>query len=715
MMPAVNDERRGLIEELWGNPWGRALLIAATVAVVSWAVRETAVVTYPVIAACGRVLLPLAIGFTIAYVLTPVVDLLQRWGINRVIGTGVLFTLFFGGGVLVTSMVLPAVVRQSVDLAERTFREQRFRDLDGDGRYDSGLEPRLLQVPSQPSMWYHDRNENGVVDSGENVMREGSAQMAVAPSLAGYAVTWLEKQQHRFVRRDGVDLGERQRALLAVYREQTQALHEVLDGGLQDANDGLPRQQWRTALLVDPAELPPLEVRWERAWPGVTPEQFEAAAATLPEAAQDKWRTVMGWYGRLLSRYRQRLLAGYDLLQGTGDMNSAAPVTGDADENEEMVEVLAEMARSTGDGRNEPALQLYAELQGLRPERLAELMRERLADGLSDGEEEAVEALLADLREAEEGEIAYASKMLQRLRRSGSESSGPVLRDIVARFHAQVTSGLQSISGGLAEGAAGLLTNVGALLGLALDIVLIPIYAFFLALAMPGIRRTGRRYLPAQGRERSMRILHDIERVVAAFFRGRLIVCLICAALVWIGFAMLGVPYAALFGLLIGLATAVPLAGLLFLIPACLLMLVEGGDGLALRITGVLAVYTVVQTLEMTVFTPTIMGREVELHPVTLIVALLLLGNLLGILGLILAVPIAATGRILAREFLLPRLRIYADLPKDSKLWSKSTLLGGTVPGGAEPVSGESPVSPAEDGRPTGTDPEADASERTEG
>ncbi len=54
------------------------------------------------------------------------------------------------------------------------------------------------------------------------------------------------------------------------------------------------------------------------------------------------------------------------------------------------------------------------------------------------------------------------------------------------------------------------------------------------------------------------------------------------------------------------------------------------------------------------------MGREVELHPVTLIVAMLLCGKLVGILGVILAVPIAASARILAREFLWPRVRKWA-------------------------------------------------------
>jgi predicted PurR-regulated permease PerM len=130
------------------------------------------------------------------------------------------------------------------------------------------------------------------------------------------------------------------------------------------------------------------------------------------------------------------------------------------------------------------------------------------------------------------------------------------------------------------------------------------------------------------------------------------------------GLALVGinVPFGTLFGIAIGLATAIPLAGLLFAIPAALLTLLEPG-ATAWHLAGVAGVYLLVQGVEA-VLIPVIMGREVELHPVTLIVALLLCGKLLGVLGLILAVPIAATVRILAREFLWPRLREMASDPK---------------------------------------------------
>ena len=161
--------------------------------------------------------------------------------------------------------------------------------------------------------------------------------------------------------------------------------------------------------------------------------------------------------------------------------------------------------------------------------------------------------------------MSHTRRLFERL--SPSERSSDLFRDVLTDVSNELRSGVEGATSGVGEWAGQLISNIGVILGISLDVVLVPIYAFFLTLAMPGIRKTTRHYIPARGRDRTLRIIHDIERVVAAFFRGRLIVCLLCALLVWIGFALIGVPYAGLFGLLIGLATAVPLAGLLFLIP----------------------------------------------------------------------------------------------------------------------------------------------------
>jgi predicted PurR-regulated permease PerM len=266
------------------------------------------------------------------------------------------------------------------------------------------------------------------------------------------------------------------------------------------------------------------------------------------------------------------------------------------------------------------------------------------------------ERLNEDEREGQQA----ASELLAELR--GDDSTAQWLGPVVQRLEKEVNTQLDTLPTRLGGWATSGLTSFDQVLALGLNAILVPIYAFFLLIAMPSVRKGVHRYLPLWHREQLLRIIREIERVVAAFFRGRLIVSLICAFLTYVGFLAVGftgtgVPYAVLFSLLIGLATAVPLAGLLFLVPALIMTGLDGGT--ALTVALVVVVYVVVQVLETVVLTPTIMGREVELHPVTLIIALLLCGKLLGILGLILAVPIAATCRILAREFFWPWLTGY--------------------------------------------------------
>ncbi|MDA3962208.1 MAG: AI-2E family transporter [Planctomycetota bacterium] len=618
------DRQQGLIAQLWTHAWGRVLMMAATVGMVAWALRETADVTLPVVTAVSQVLLPVAVGFTIAYVFQPLMEGLHRRGCNRLLAAGTIYFLAVVLTVLVGSFAIPAMVRQSADLIDRSFAERRFLDLDADGRWASH-EPVL--IPDANGSLVHDRNGDEIADVGETHYRADDPRVKVAPSVVHSVASWVDEQRRDLRRMVDNELDARGMRFVAFYAQETQALRDVLGDAMRVAADGHSVSQWPESLQAQ--NLPAIDLAWEGSWPGVEPEELDAVAAALPEHQRERWRQVVAWYGRLWAFQHLQLLAVW---------NGAEPPPAPA------IDMVA-LA---------PAARAHAERVLFNPAALAARWASFAAS------EEAVNEvaqlqMLSQLRTAEQGDRSYAIALLSRLH--GSSGGEALSQDLLVRASALLQTGLTHASDFIAAQASDLVTNVGAVLAILLDFFLVPIYAFFLTLAMPGIRRTVKRYVPVRGRERTERILREIERAVSAFFRGRLIVCLICAGLVWVGFMICGVPYPLLFGLVIGLATAVPLSGLLFLVPACVLVMVDGGDMMLWRLSGAVATYALVQTLEMTVFTPTIMGREVELHPVLLIVALLLCGKLLGILGLILAVPIAATARILLREFALPQLR----------------------------------------------------------
>jgi predicted PurR-regulated permease PerM len=139
------------------------------------------------------------------------------------------------------------------------------------------------------------------------------------------------------------------------------------------------------------------------------------------------------------------------------------------------------------------------------------------------------------------------------------------------------------------------------------------------------------------------------------------VVCGLVGLVTAIGWAVLGVRLGMLMGLLVGLLTVVPLANVLAFGPVLLMGLldvasdVHGWGWFA----GVIAMYSLGQLVE-SVLNPIIVGDAVQLDMVSIVVAFLVGAAVAGMVGLLVAVPIAATGRILLEELVLPRWRAWA-------------------------------------------------------
>ena len=151
--------------------------------------RTTAVLTLPIISAATNVLLPLAIGFTIAYVLTPVVDAAQRIKVNRAFATAVLFGVFLSLSVAILSLAVPAVIRQSSDLAARSFQDNYYLDRNADGGFDQD-EPVLRELSEQPGTFFHDRNTNCVPIQRNQSINAMCIQCATRRGHPWHSIGW---------------------------------------------------------------------------------------------------------------------------------------------------------------------------------------------------------------------------------------------------------------------------------------------------------------------------------------------------------------------------------------------------------------------------------------------------------------------------------------------------------------------------------------------
>ncbi len=211
----------------------------------------------------------------------------------------------------------------------------------------------------------------------------------------------------------------------------------------------------------------------------------------------------------------------------------------------------------------------------------------------------------------------------------------------------------------------GLLDFLWSLQGFVVGAALAAFYLFFFLMNFDRMVAAVRRRLPGKYRTRIEDVVRKIDAAVSAFLRGRILICVAVGVLTAAGLAVVGVPYWYLIGVATGLAGVVPFMPIFVgLIPAVLVAWFDAGSGWA--VLGATVVFVIVQTLEGWVLTPLIQGKAVGLHPVTLTVALLVGYNVLGLFGLVAAVPLASTVKILAKEFVLPKVEELADETPDS-------------------------------------------------
>jgi predicted PurR-regulated permease PerM len=193
---------------------------------------------------------------------------------------------------------------------------------------------------------------------------------------------------------------------------------------------------------------------------------------------------------------------------------------------------------------------------------------------------------------------------------------------------------------------SGAFKSAYGLLRLLINLLLIPVFSFYLLRDFDQLMDRARRLIPERKRAYIEGVFADVDRVLSAWFRGQLVVILIDGTLYMLGLSILGVPLGVAIGALAGLLAFVPVVGVLTGLSLALLVTFLEFHGWG-QVVGVVALFAAVPTIEMTIVVPRVVGSRVGLGPVAVIVALLLGGELLGFLGILLAVPTAAVVNVI--------------------------------------------------------------------
>ena len=180
-------------------------------------------------------------------------------------------------------------------------------------------------------------------------------------------------------------------------------------------------------------------------------------------------------------------------------------------------------------------------------------------------------------------------------------------------------------------------------------LILVPILAFFFLKDGDEFRRSALLALPLGVRRPGYELFKEINTTLAAYIRAQLLACLLVGSTCGVGFAVLGVPYAVLLGVLAGVLEFVPLIGPLLVAAVAALLAALHGPLLALWVCIFLGVLRIIE--DYVVYLRLIL-HGVHLHPLAVIIAVLAGLELGGVAGIFLAVPFVATASVTYRHWL---------------------------------------------------------------
>ncbi len=205
---------------------------------------------------------------------------------------------------------------------------------------------------------------------------------------------------------------------------------------------------------------------------------------------------------------------------------------------------------------------------------------------------------------------------------------------------AKVSSTLSDIAGYLVTGTMGFVGGI-------FSAVLIAVISFYLVLEDDGIEKFIRATLPDEFHERGVRIINKTEEKLGQWFIGQVTLCFVVGAFSFIGLSLIGVPYALVLAIIAGALELIPYIGpMLSAVPAILIALTVSPQIAAMTFV----LYFLIQEFENYLIVPKVMEKSVGLHPVIIIVAAAIGEQLAGILGMILAVPIATVVAIVYND-----------------------------------------------------------------
>jgi predicted PurR-regulated permease PerM len=216
------------------------------------------------------------------------------------------------------------------------------------------------------------------------------------------------------------------------------------------------------------------------------------------------------------------------------------------------------------------------------------------------------------------------------------------------------------IAAAIPEAASALLGITGDLVGSVLSVVTLVFLTLFLLIGLPDLKRAALGLMPPDTAERVERVYGEVTDVIYSSLLGNLIISVIAGSVVGVTAVLVDAPFPIVLAVIVGLLDLIPQVGsMIAAIIVVSITLAATGAGAAVILLVVILVY---QQIENYVIQPLVYGEVVELSGFATIAVVMAGGAILGVIGAILAVPVAASVKVIIKELTADRRERMAAL-----------------------------------------------------
>ncbi|MDM5337772.1 AI-2E family transporter [Fictibacillus enclensis] len=209
---------------------------------------------------------------------------------------------------------------------------------------------------------------------------------------------------------------------------------------------------------------------------------------------------------------------------------------------------------------------------------------------------------------------------------------------------------------------------IGVLTNIIMVFVTVPFILYYMLKEGEKAPKMVLRLLQPTQRKNGTKILADMDMALSSYIQGQILVSICVGILLYIGYLIIGIDYSLLLTVIAMFTNVIPFLGpIIGVIPALIVAVIDS----PFMIVKVLIVMVIAQQIEGNIISPQVMGKKLDIHPLTIISILLVSGSLGGLLGLILAVPVYAVLKVIVlHTYSLIKLRKEQSIEQGKKIIS---------------------------------------------